>query len=119
MITSNRYYDMNGLPYPEPDAMQKWAFDFESYNNNIILQTHIGWFRKIHISTVWLGLNHQYGDGPPLIFETMISGGSLDQYQERYSTKNEALIGHKRAVKFARLGYFGKIFLKRAQSKII
>jgi hypothetical protein len=27
---------------------------------------------RIEISTVWLGLDHQFGVGPPLIFETMI-----------------------------------------------
>jgi len=36
----------------------------------------------------------------------------LDEYQERYSTRNEAPTGHKRAVTFARLGYLGKILLK-------
>ena len=52
----------------------------------------------VTISTVFLGLDHAWGDGPPLLFETMIFGGSHDQYQERYSSKKEALAGHKQAV---------------------
>lgn len=53
------------------------------------------------ISTVWLGLNHQYGDGPPLIFETMVfpSKDNLDeQDMERYSTLEEAKKGHEEMV---------------------
>ncbi len=111
MKVSSRYYDMNGRPYAEPDAWKKWASDYTDSNRRVA-QTYIGWFRKIHISTIWLGHDHAYGDGPPLIFETMIFGGPLDEYQQRYSTKNEALIGHEKAVKFARLGYIGRILLR-------
>ena len=50
--------------------------------------------KQITISTVFLGLNHNYGEGKPLIFETMVFGGSLDQEQERYSTWDEAIRGH-------------------------
>ena len=49
------------------------------------------------VSTVWLGLDHQFGDGPPLIFETMVfpsneDFGDLDS--RRYSTEQEAVAGH-------------------------
>ena len=50
------------------------------------------------ISTVWLGMNHQYGDGPPLIFETMVftSEENLDEQDiERYATLEEAKKGHE------------------------
>ena len=51
------------------------------------------------VSTVFLGLNHNWElFGPPLLFETMIFGGSHDQFQERYSTWSEAEEGHQRAV---------------------
>lgn len=53
---------------------------------------------SVHVSTVWLGLNHQYGAGPPLIFETMIFGGQHDQWCMRYSTEAEAKEGHARVV---------------------
>ena len=52
----------------------------------------------IEISTVFLGINHQYSNGKPRIFETMIFGGKYDQEMERYSTWNEAEEGHKRWV---------------------
>lgn len=50
------------------------------------------------VSTVFLGLNHQYGDGPPLIFETMVFGGKYDQDMERYATEAQAIEGHARWV---------------------
>lgn len=53
----------------------------------------------VDVSTVFLGLDHRHmGEGPPLLFETMIFGGKHDQYCDRYSTYDEAIEGHKRAV---------------------
>lgn len=50
------------------------------------------------VSTVWLGLDHAYGRGPPLIFETIVfssrTGESESLDMERYATEAEALIGH-------------------------
>jgi hypothetical protein len=57
------------------------------------------------VSTVHLGLNHQFGEGPPLIFETMVFGADgneitsfMDLYCDRYSTEAEARAGHERVV---------------------
>jgi len=52
-----------------------------------------------YISTVFLGIDHQFGDGPPLVFETMVFGGPLDDEQDRYSTWDEAVAGHAAMVK--------------------
>ena len=85
-------------------------------NQNIILVDLVTWAKwyedadrrvahtkvpelNANVSTVFLGLNHQWGDGPPLLFETMIFGSDLDGYQERYSTWDEAVKGHDQAVK--------------------
>jgi hypothetical protein len=52
------------------------------------------------ISTVYLGLDHRHrGKGPPLLFETMIFGGQLDQECWRYSSWDDALTGHAAAVR--------------------
>jgi hypothetical protein len=51
------------------------------------------------ISTVFLSLNHAFTDNdPPLLFETMVFGGEFDQETERYSTWEEAEIGHIKMV---------------------
>ncbi len=56
----------------------------------------------VSVSTVFLGLEHNYTDeGPPLLFETMIFGGRWDDYCVRYSTWDEAVKGHQRAVDLA------------------
>jgi hypothetical protein len=54
------------------------------------------------ISTVWLGLNHNWGEGKPLIFETMVFPSKSDLSEldiDRYSTLEEAQKGHEEFVK--------------------
>lgn len=48
------------------------------------------------VSTIWLGVNWQFLNGPPLIFETALFAGH-DQVEviARYSTEIDAIIGHK------------------------
>lgn len=55
----------------------------------------------VRVSTIFLGMDHSMGDGPPLLFETMIFGGEHDQYQRRYTTYEEAQEGHRKAVEIA------------------
>jgi hypothetical protein len=58
------------------------------------------------ISTVWLGYNHAFGDGPPIIFETMVFSNETgwdDLDMERYYTEEEALAGHAAMVEKVRL----------------
>lgn len=63
------------------------------------------------ISTVFLSLDHQYdAGGPPLVFETLVIGGPMDQEMDRYSTRAEAIAGHAdmiRRVQEAQSGMFG------------
>lgn len=49
------------------------------------------------ISTVDLGIDHSFGIGKPLYYETMVfkKGSWSDLYCERYSTEEEARKGHK------------------------
>lgn len=68
---------------------------------------HRGWFRKvIFVSTVFLGYNKcfmddPYGEQPPLWFETMIGGGVFNGHVARYSTWQEAEVGHRAALNLA------------------
>lgn len=55
----------------------------------------------VSVSTVWLGINHNFSHGKPLIFETMIFGPDGYPYDEacqRYATEAEAIMGHRRTV---------------------
>lgn len=47
------------------------------------------------VSTVFLALDHRYGDdGPPILWETMVFGGPLDGEQDRYTSLADAKAGH-------------------------
>ncbi|HEG43639.1 MAG TPA: hypothetical protein ENH94_06285 [Phycisphaerales bacterium] len=78
--------------------LMKFARWFENANRHVA-KTKID---DITISTVFLGLNHGFGKGPPLLFETMIFGGRFDEDMWRYSTWDEAEKGHQKAVEKVR-----------------
>ena len=55
------------------------------------------------VSTVWLGLDHNHFGGKPLLLETMVfetESVGADIYCERYSTWDEAVEGHERAIQW-------------------
>lgn len=89
------YILQDGIPIPEPD-IRKWGAWMQSAEKN----RRVAWteFPGVNVSTVFLGLDHAFGGGTPVLFETMIFGGEHDQYQERYHTLEEAMLGHERAV---------------------
>lgn len=97
---NNYILDEHGEPTPVDD-IHEWATWFEANRGNRhVAKTTID---SIDVSTVFLSVNHQYGDGPPLLFETMIFGlPSDDEYCERYSTRAEAQAGHERACEFVK-----------------
>lgn len=57
------------------------------------------------VSTVFLGMDHSFLDGPPLWFETMVfcqkehHNCQWDDECRRYSTHAEALAGHQKIIK--------------------
>lgn len=90
----SRYYiEIDGEPKPVP--LLQWACFFEQANRRVAL-TKVG---VSEVSTVFLGLDHNLsGEGPPLIYETMVFGGKLDGNTWRYSTRAQAVRGHGEAV---------------------
>ena len=91
-----RLYILRGhTPVPCADLLA-WAQWFENAAARRVAQTKIGGAR---VSTVFLGIDHRHsGNGPPILFETMIFGGARDGWQERYATWDDAQAGHARAV---------------------
>ncbi len=92
------FYVLNGHEAVPTDDRLAWARMLEDKMARSVAQSDEG---DAHISTMFLGLDHQYGDGPPLLFETMIFGGEHDQATWRYTTWEEAVAGHEHAVKVA------------------
>jgi hypothetical protein len=88
------YYDRKGNPM----EMLEWAKALETERRVDATTLPDGKW----VSTVWVGLNHQFGDGPPLIFETMVFPSDHDMHDldsDRYATEEEAIFGHQRMVK--------------------
>ena len=68
----------------------------ENQGAGIVEKTELG--GGVRISTVFMGIDHSMGGESPLWFETMISGGPLDQSQWRYNNWKQAEKGHRFAV---------------------
>lgn len=97
-----KHYILNkdGTISEEPD-MIKFAKWFGDGNNRRIAEDFIEGRR---ISTVFLGIDHNFsGEGPPLIFETMIFGGEHNEWCARASTVAEAKRFHEYATMIVRL----------------
>ena len=86
------HYDIDGNLITQ----HEWGELFSDKTYARIALTDLG--DDVHVSTVWLGIDHGFGAGPPLIFETMIFGGPRNEDTERYTTKEQALAGHNRIV---------------------
>lgn len=88
------YYIMQDGKVFEVDDILTYGQYFEN-EDWIIARTQIG---DVLVSTVFLGLNHRFGPGAPLLFETLVFGGELEREMERYETIDEARIGHEQMV---------------------
>jgi hypothetical protein len=81
--------------------MLTWALWFEETTNRIVDYTQVT--SEITVSTIFIGLDHRFfGDGPPILFETLVFGGPLDGQGQRYSSWDDAQTGHRAAVRKAR-----------------
>lgn len=96
------YYilDSNHNILLEPDVA-KFGQWFSNNNNRVVAKDN---FKDRHgnevkVSTMFLGIDHSFSQNrPPILFETMIFGGDFDQDTYRYSTWDEAVKGHKKAL---------------------
>jgi len=98
----NKHYILKNCRVVEVDLLA-WAEWIKNPENKRVAQTYIDDYR---ISTVFLGLDHNYEeDGPPILFETMVFKGSdSDLDMDRYSTYSEAEQGHQRMVDKVKAG---------------
>ena len=83
----------------------EWAAWFEAnHSRRRVDFNQVGDYK---ISTVFLGLDHRFtGDGPPILFETMVFKGkdAGGEEQERCCTWDEAVeMHHKMVAKYRRL----------------
>lgn len=91
---SGRYILKDKKPIVCPDLIE-WGTWFETPDSRRVAQTSID---GVNVLTVFLGFDHQFGEGAPLLFETMIFGGKHNEYQDRCSTWEEAEAMHQKAI---------------------
>ena len=85
---SNFYILVDGQKTKEVD-METWA---KGVGGDMkVAKDSIG---GVIISTVFLGINHNWGEGDPILFETMVFGGD-EEICERCSTWEEAENQHE------------------------
>jgi hypothetical protein len=76
----------------EADLMEwaRWSDDVA--NRSLFLTGN----KDLRVSTVFIGIDHRFfGGGPPLLFETMVFRNGSGEEMERYSSYDDAEIGHK------------------------
>ncbi len=99
--------DEHGDPVPEPDAV-KWGEWFHESGKamargetggRLVDRTELGSeYDDVAVSTVFLGMDHGWGGGRILLYETMIFGGEHEGQCWRWSNKYAAQAGHDQVV---------------------
>ncbi len=109
-------YKLSGEEIIEVDNLLDWGKWYEEADTSIDKDQ----IDDILVSTVFLGINHAYDDGDPVLFETMFFGGVLDQQMRRYTTIIDARLGHFQCAHIALLlvRYKGQSW-RRVKKKIL
>jgi len=92
----NFVLDENGNPKPCASIVA-WGKWFEDIDSRRVCLTDIA---SCMVSTVFLGVDHGFGDGPPILWESMVfeDGSALEDYTNRYTSKEDAVKGHNEIV---------------------
>jgi hypothetical protein len=98
-------YILDGHATVEEPDVRRWAGWFENASRHVG-STEVGdrW-----VSTVFLGVDHNFGIGPPILFETMVFSRDthdeiLYEFTRRYRTWDEAAVGHAMTVALLEVG---------------
>jgi hypothetical protein len=95
-----KYFLNADKTYREADLIE-WAEQLQNMDRHVgnnMIEGH-------HVSTVWLGLEHGFMGGEPLVFETMIFSEHEPRthiYLDRYSSWDKAVQGHEEAIEWVR-----------------
>lgn len=103
-------YILDGkTPVLEPD-LTRWSKWYATANRTVRKDTatvrldgeKVG---EVRVSTVFLGIDHSFDDdGPPVLFESMIFGGPLDEEMDRCATWEGAEKMHEKLMERVRRG---------------
>lgn len=96
------FYDRAGKPLTTLEWAEVFERRFEEDREyHLVGSTHVG---DVWISTIWDGIDHNLGEGPPAFFETVIFGEGY--LFSRYGSEEAALAGHDLAVAFVESGAY-------------
>ena len=99
--------DDGKTPVPCEDLLE-WGQWMELQGKRIVKQTRRAKKRGPLVSTVFLGLDHDfpYNSEEPILWETMVFGGPWRyEPQERYTSYEDAVVGHERWVRKTKTAY--------------
>ena len=110
IVNMSNYFKLNKdktVTETSLEEFSKWVAEGQD-EDQIVGKDKIG---DAEVSTVFLGLDHSFGGGKPVLFETMVfdrsisAGNNTDIDGIRYNTWEEAVKGHNETV----IKYGGKI----------
>lgn len=89
-------WDLNRKGNPvKCKSLGHWVKIFDD-KKRLVAKTKVG---KALVSTVFLGVDHNFEKGPPILWETMVFGGPHDQECERCGgQRRDALNMHRRMI---------------------
>ena len=87
------YYIMHNMR-PRRAPFFEYAAWYETHDRTID-RTRLG---DVLVLTVFRGIDHSDGSGPPLLFETRVIGRAFDGETRWYATLGEAKRGHHEVV---------------------
>lgn len=91
MLIHHGRYILNAAGEPEPcENLYAWGLWMETADRHVADAR----FGAVRVSTVFLALDHNFGFGPPVLWESMVFGGPLDGETARYTTRADADAGH-------------------------
>lgn len=93
-----RYFILDGKKTVPVETMEDYVKWRAAMSDDVTRVAFTDLNKDVSVSTVFLGVNHNFFNGPPLLFETMVFGGQFDEGIRRYSTWDEAEAGHHETV---------------------
>jgi hypothetical protein len=88
---TEKHYVLRGQTVVEGSLIE-WSAMWKDPEKRRVARTQVA---EANVSTVFLGIDHNFGGGRPIFFETMIFGGSHDQDCWRYHDWTAAEDGHQ------------------------
>jgi hypothetical protein len=104
------YFDRDGNPVPDDwwDKSKHGEQYYRLQSHSLAKRVGATDVGQLRVSTVWLGLDHGYLQGTPIIFETMVfdhrNDPMWDNELTRYATEEEAMRGHLETLDRLRAG---------------